>query len=505
MNLNSFIDKISDERGSDIAMYFPGADVSYAKFLEAVRRLARGLTDSGVEKGDRVAVMLPNLPQFPIAYYAILRIGAVVVPVNMMYKGREVGWLLEDSEAKILIAWGGLWSEIERHVSVIDSVKKVILLGQEFPGTTESLTAIMAKSNPLSEIVDTERDDPAIIQYTAGVTGTPKGAELTHYNIFTNLKACQEMTKTTPKDVLLTAMPFFHPVGQTLLMNLALCSGAALNIVPRFDPETIVKEFEDGRCTLFIGVPSMYKLLLNQAEPLPEDVESSDTKIRLSICGGGAINDDLLKEFEKRFGTYILECYTMSETSPVTSFNQWRTGRRVGSLGHPIPGVEMKIVNEKGVEASIGEVGEIIIKGENVMRRYINRPNITAEVLRDGWYHTRDLGKMDINGFFYLVDRLGDRIIKGGFSIYPTEIEDILYGHPDVKEAAVIGVEDEIMGEEVKACVVLKDGSEATTEQLSEYCKERMALYKVPAVIRFFKDLPHTAGGKIDKAELKNY
>lgn len=504
MNLNSCLDQIASTQGGDSAIIFSGVEITYDKFLDAVRRTARGLSDLGIEKGDRIAIMLPNLPQFPIVYFAALRLGAVVVPVNMMYKGREVGWLVEDSEAKVLVVWGGLWNEIERHISVIDSLKHVLLLGEEFPPSVKSLTAMIAKSSPLAEIAGTENDDPAVIQYTAGVTGTPKGAELTQGNIYSNYIASKEITQCTKKDILITALPFFHPLGQTLLMNLALCSGANLNIIPRFDPEVLHNQIQAGNCTIFIAVPSVYKLLFDQAGDLGEDVEKGESSIRLCISGGGVISEELLKDFERRFGTYILECYTMTETSPVTSFNQWRTGRRVGSLGHPIPGVDMKVVNDNGTEASIGEVGEIIVKGSNVMRRYINRPNLTSEVLRDGWFHTRDLGKMDINGFFYLVDRLGDRIVKGGFSIYPSEVEEVIYGHPEVSEVAVIGIPDEIMGEEVKACVVLKEGANTTTEQLLDYAKERMALYKVPAILRFYKDLPHSPNGKVNRTELRD-
>jgi long-chain acyl-CoA synthetase len=501
MNINHLLEQVAVERGNVIAIRFSGTEITYSTLLEAIRRLARGLYRLGVRRGDRVAVMLPNLPQFPIAYYAILRLGAVAVPINMMYKCRETASLLEDSEAKVLIAWRGVWDEISRSISVLSSLKSIILLGDSLPESTINLSKLIADNQPMAEITDTDDDDPAVIQYTAGLSGTFKGAELTHGNITSNMKACSEIMRVSERDCFLAVLPFFHPMGQTLLMNLTFCSGAVMELLTKFDPEIVLKTIESGRCSLFVGVPSLYKLLLDQ---VGIDAEPSEQTLRLCICGGGAISDDVLKQFEKSFGTYILECYTTSETSPVTSFNQWRTGRRVGSLGHPIPGVEMKVIDEQGNEASIGEVGEIIIKGSNVMRGYINKPHQTSEVIRDGWFHTGDLGKMDINGFFYLVERLGDRIIKGGFSIYPNEVEAVLYCHPDISEAAVIGVPDDIMGEEVKACVVLKDGTSTTTEQLAEYCRDRMALYKVPAVIRFYQDLPHTPNGQINKSELKS-
>jgi len=501
MNLNHLLEQVAEERGNVIAIRFSGTEIKYSTLIEAVRRLARGLYKLGIRRGDRVALMLPNLPQFPIAYYAILRLGAVVVPINMMYKGREAAALLEDSEAKAIIAWSGVWDDISRGIGVISSLKTIILLGDSLPESTFNLSKLIAENRPMADITDTEDDDPAVIQYTAGLSGTSKGVELTHGNITSNMNACSEIMRVTDRDCILAVLPFFHPMGQTLLMNLTLCTGAVMELITRFDPEEVIETIRSGSCSLFVGVPSLFKLLLDQAG---EDTEPPDQTLRLCICGGGAISDDVLKQFEKSFSTYILECYTTSETSPVTSFNQWRTGRRVGSLGHPIPGVEMKVVDEQGNEASIGEVGEIIIKGSNVMRGYINKPRLTAEALRDGWFHTSDLGKMDINGFFYLVERLGDRIIKGGFSIYPNEVEAVLYGHPDIAHVAVIGIPDEIMGEEVKACVVLKEGTTTTTEQLTEYCRDRMALYKVPAVIRFYQDLPRTPTGRINKSELKN-
>jgi len=499
MNLNHLLDQVAAEQGENIAIRFNKQEVKYGTFIEAVRRLTRALYKLGIRRGDRVALMLPNLPQFPICYYAILRMGAVVVPVNMMYRGREVTRLLEDSEVKAVIAWSGSWGDIARYTAVLNSIKHIILLGDDLPANVHNLTRLIAQNNPMADVTDVDEDDCAVIQYTTGVTGTLKGAELTHHNISSNMQACREIMRVTDRDCMLGVMPLFHPIGQTLVQNLTLCSGATLDLHTRFDLITVAKAFVSGEHTLFVGVPSIYNTLLDN---LSEVENPPEKPIRLSVCGAGAIPEEVLKQFEKVTKTYILECYTTSETSPVCSFNQWRTGRRVGSLGHPIPGVEMKVVDTLGNEASIGEVGEIIIKGSNVMRGYLNRPRLTSEVLRDGWFYTGDLGKMDINGFFYLVERKNDRIIKGGFSIYPTEVESVLYNHPDVAEVAVVGVPDDIMGEEVKACIVLKENATVTTEQLSEYCRERMALYKVPKNIRFYKDLPRTSTGRVNRSEL---
>lgn len=503
MNLNIPFEKIAGDCRDNVALRHPGGSISYAMLHEAIKRLARGLQKLGIRHGDRIALMLPNIPHFVISYFAVLRLGAVVVPVNTMYKGRELSLVLEDSEASVIIIWQGLYGELSRNFNVIGSLKHIVVLGDNIPSGTVSLTRLIARSQPLHEIEEIEEEDTAIIQYTAGVTGIPKGVELTHGNVLSNVAACREIMRVSQNDEFLAVLPFFLPMGQTLLLNLALSAGASLKLFPSFIPEDVCSAIISGSSTLLVGVPSMYKILLDKFGKIGEDAQIPNP-IRLCICGAGGITEEVLKDFEKTFKTYILECYTTVETSPVISFNQWRTGRRVGSLGHPIPGVEMRVVDEHDIEVSIGEIGEIVVRGDNVMRGYINRPRMSMEVLRDGWFHTGDLGRMDINGFFYLVERLNDRIVKGGFSIYPTEVESVLYCHPDIEEVAVVAIPDETMGQEVKACIVLKEGATVTTEQLAEYCRARMAMYKVPAAIRFYKDLPHTPTGRIDKKELRN-
>ncbi|MBC8465627.1 AMP-binding protein [bacterium] len=502
MNLNYTLDQTVSEFGENIAFKHPGGEINYEMFHEAVKRLAQGLQKLGIDQGERVAIMLPNVPHFAISYFAILRLGAVVVPVNTMLKGSETAVLLEDSEAKVLIIWEGLYSEISRAAHLIHSLKHLLVLGSDIPENSISLTRLISRCQPINFVTDVEEEDLAVIQYTAGVTGRPKGVELSHGNYLSNVRECREIMRVTSEDEFLAVLPFFHSMGQTMSMILSLTSGACLNIFPRFDPEEVLNTLINGNSSLFVGVPSMFKLVYDLIAG--EDELEINHPIRLCICGGGGISEELLKQFEKTFHTYILESYTTAETSPVISFNQWRTGRRVGSLGHPIPGVEMKVVDENNEEVSIGEAGEIVVKGPNVMRGYLNRPRLSEQVLEYDWFHTSDLGKMDINGFFYLVDRQHDRIIKGGFSIYPSEVEAILIRHPDVMEVAVVPIPDEIMGQEVKACIVLKESATVTTEQLADYCREHMALYKVPAIVRFYLDFPRTATGRIDKRELRN-
>lgn len=502
MNLNHPFEQAAAERAAQTAIYYHGGEISYSTFHDAVKRMAQGLQRMGISRGDRVAIMLPNIPQFPIAYFAVLRIGAVVVPLNTSLISREVAVLLEDCEARAIIHLKSSYEEFSQRFPRIGSLKSVILLGDDpLPTGTASMTRMMSRNNPLIEIADVDEDDPAIVEYTPGLTGIPKGVELTHGNILSNMNACKEVMHVTEKDVFLAILPMFYSMSRTLVLHLAISNGAAIDLYPQFDPDIALEAIKAERCTVMVGVPSVYRMILDK---VGDEVFEIERPLRLCICGGDRFPEEVLKEFEKVFSTYILECYTTSETSPVVSFNQWRTGRRVGSLGHPIPGVEMRVVDERGNEASIGEVGEIVVKGYNVMRGYINRPRMTAEVLRDGWFHTSDMGKMDINGFFYLIDRMDDLIIKGGFSVYPSEIEEVLYCHPDVAEVAVIGIDDPVMGQEIKACIVLKEGAAVTTEELSDYCRQRMALYRVPALVRFYKDLPRTSNSQIDKKELRS-
>ena len=465
--------------------------VTYAMLDEAASRVAGLLRDRGLQPGDRVGIMLPNVPYFGAVYYGVLRAGGVVVPMNVLLKAREVNFYLSDSGAKLLFMWHGFAE------SALEGAKaagtEVIVVE---PGGFERLLAGASR-----QPVDAERDDAdtAVILYTSGTTGTPKGAELTHSNMLENCRhGGTELVHVSEQDVIFGALPLFHSFGQTCCLNTGVRAGACLTMIPRFEPGKALEIIQRDEVTLFDGVPTMYHAMLNYPERERYDV----SRLRRCVSGGSAMPVEVMRAFEKAFGCVILEGYGLSETSPVASFNHPERERKPGSIGTPIRGVGMRVVDEHGDERPVGEVGEIVIRGHNVMKGYWNRPDATAEVLSDGWLRTGDLARMDEDGYFFIVDRKKDMIIRGGFNVYPREIEEVLYEHPAVLEAAVIGVPDEALGEEVGAAVVLRPGSDATADDIREFVKERVAAYKYPRRIWFPDELPKGSTGKILKREI---
>lgn len=473
-------------------------NASWNKFYQAVLQLTDSLRTLGINRMDRVAIMLPNVPQLPISYYAALRLGAPVITLDPDLKGREIAYLLDDSEAKVLIILDKYLMEIEKYIRSHPVLKTKIVLGNSIPNGTYSLANAITKGKLDMTASDVDDDDLAVIQYTAGVTGSPKGVMLSQANIAFAVEAARETLKVTEDDIILGAESLCRSLGQHLVMNLSVVTGARMDLLPKFEIDSIHNKLINDKVTLFPTVHSTFKKILDANE----DKLTPKHPARMCLSVGGTIDDEVLKQFETEFETYILEGYSLTETCSVAAYNQWRTGRRVNSLGHPIPGIDMKIVNEKGAELALGETGEIVVRGGSVMKGYLNRPRTTAETLIDGWFRTGDLGKMDVNGFFYLFDRMHHRIMKGGFSVYPSEIEKVILEHPDVEDVAVIPVPDEVFGQEIKACIITTEDSLVTTEDIAAYCYERLAAYKVPGVIRFYKDFPKLSNGKIDKAEL---
>jgi long-chain acyl-CoA synthetase len=466
--------------------------VNYAVLNEGATRIAGLLKEKGLQPGDRVGIMLPNVPYFGIVYYGVLRAGGVVVPMNVLLKGREVAFYLKDSGAKAVFAW--------------HDFGEAATAGAEEAGTE----AILVKPGEFDQLVmnapraeeDVERsgDDTAVILYTSGTTGTPKGAELSHDNLREN---CQTTGTTligiNEQDVILGALPLFHSFGQTCGLNAAVAHGACLTLIPRFDPRKALEIIGRDDVTILEGVPTMYHAMLNAPGKEDADTES----LRVCVSGGSAMPVEVMKAFEKAFDCMILEGYGLSETSPVASFNHPDRERKPGSIGTPIQGVEMKVVDDDGNEVAQGEVGEIVIRGHNVMKGYWNRADATEEVMKGGWFHSGDMATVDEDGYFFIVDRKKDMIIRGGYNVYPREIEEVLYEHPAVSEAAVVGVPDDSMGEEVGAAIVLKQGEDASAEDIRAFVKERVANYKYPRKIWFPDELPKGPTGKILKREIK--
>jgi len=473
------------------ALRLEDAVLSYAELDGATAHTAGLLAAKGVRPGDRVGIMLPNVPYFPIAYYGILRAGGVVVPMNVLLKGREVAFYLTDPEAKVLLAWHG-FEEAAREGAEEAGAEVVVVK----PGEFERL---VGAAEPVTELAQRDGSDTAVILYTSGTTGTPKGAELSHDNLYTN---CDVVVHTlfdaSQRDVILGALPLFHTFGQTCAMNAATCVGAVLTMLPRFDAGKALEIIERDKVTIFEGVPTMYHALLHHPDRDKFDVSC----LRLCVSGGAAMPVEVMRAFEEAFGVKVIEGYGLSETSPVACFNHPDRQRKPGSIGTPIQGVEMKLVDGEDGGVPQGEVGEICIRGHNVMKGYWRRPDATEEVMRGGWFHSGDMAQQDEDGYFFIVDRKKDMIIRGGYNVYPREIEEVLYEHPAISEAAVIGVPDESMGEEVAAAVVLKPGQEASADDIRAFVKDRVAAYKYPRRIWFLDELPKTATGKILKREI---
>ena len=457
--------------------------ITYAELDDLSARAAGWLRVRGIEPGDRVGIMLPNVPQFPVLYHGVLRSGGAVVPMNPLLKAREVEHYLGDSQAKLVFAW--TWAAAE-------AANGAGTVGAECITVDANTLSEIAGRAPAAGITPRADEDTAVILYTSGTTGTPKGAELTHGSLHRNAT----VTATTlldlqPDDVVMGCLPLFHSFGQTCGLNAAIVSGASLTLIQRFDPTTALKVIERDRVTIFEGVPTMYVAMLNAG------AEVADTStLRICMSGGAALPVEVLRGFEEAFGAVVLEGYGLSETSPVATFN-FPDRRKPGSIGVPIDGVELRLVNADDTDTAAGDVGEIAIRGHNVMKGYWRRPDATAAAIRGGWFHTGDLAKRDEDGFYFIVDRKKNMIIRGGFNIYPREIEEVLYGHPAVLEAAVIGLPHPTHGEEVGAAVVLRPGATATTDELRNYVKERVAAYKYPRHVWLTDSLPKGPTGKI--------
>jgi long-chain acyl-CoA synthetase len=490
-NLAQLLTETASEDGARPALKLEDNVVTYGMLNEGAARVAGLLKARGLKPGDRIGVMLPNVPYFGAVYYGVLRAGGVVVPMNVLLKGREVSFYLSDAGATQIFAWHGFAAAAREGAE--EAGTDVITVE---PGKFEELLAGAPRE---AEDVEREAADTAVILYTSGTTGTPKGAELTHLNMLENCRhGGIDLVRVTAEDVIFGALPLFHSFGQTCCLNTGVRAGACLTMMPRFEPGKALEIIQRDRVTLFDGVPTMYHAMLNHPGREQYDVSSLHT----CISGGSAMPVEVMRGFERAFGCVILEGYGLSETSPVASFNQLDHPRKPGSIGTPIPGVEMKVVDDAGNEVPAGEVGEIVVKGHNVMKGYWNRPDATAEVLTAGWLCTGDLARVDEDGYFFIVDRKKDMIIRGGFNVYPREIEEVLYEHPAILQAAVVGVPDEALGEEVGAVIVLRPGSEVGVDEIREFVKERVAAYKYPRRLWFANELPTGPTGKIVKREI---
>lgn len=491
MNLADLFMRTASIHPDRVAVRLGDQKVTYRVLDEASARLAGLLRRGSLQVGDRVGVMLPNVAEFSVVYYGVLRAGGVVVPMNALLKAREVRFYLQDSGARWMFAWHD--AAVEVQAGARETQSKVV--------TVDSASfdeAVVADAAPARDVADRCNSDTAVILYTSGTTGQPKGAEITHANLSSNAEVCVDLLALTGNDVVFGGLPLFHAFGQTVTLNAVLAAGGCLTLLPRFDPVRALETIARHGVTIFAGVPTMFSALLAAFDPAAHDVSS----LRACISGGSALPVEVLRVFEQVFGQPVLEGYGLSETSPVASFNRLDRPRKPGSIGPPVHGVQMRVVDGTGREVTQGEVGEIQIRGPNVMKGYWRRPDATAEAIVDGWLRTGDLGSVDSDGYFRLVGRKKEVIIRGGYNVYPRELEEILHEHPAVAEAAVIGIPHPSLGEEVGAAVVLKPGTDVTVAELRQWIAGQVAAYKYPRYVWFVDELPKNETGKIQKRDI---
>ncbi|MXP19829.1 long-chain-fatty-acid--CoA ligase [Gordonia sp. HNM0687] len=491
MNLTNNLRHTAEDHPDVVAIKLDDTEITYAQLSGLAAKTAQWLRDLGVKPGDRVAVSLPNIPHMPVLYYGILWAGGVVVPMNPLYKDREFAHVLSDSGATAFFAWNGVAEQ---------AAKGAAEAGVQFievdPATFVGQIAAHATARPTAR----DDDDTAVILYTSGTTGAPKGAELTHANMVRNAEVCADdrLIGLSAGDMVFGGLPLFHVFGQTCMMNAAVLTGATLTLLPRFDPQRALEIIERDKVTHMGGVPTMFVAL----SQYPDRDRYDTSSLTRCVSGGSALPVEVLSAFEDTYGAMVLEGYGLSETSPVASFNHADRERKPGSVGQPIEGVELKLVDPDWNEVPEGSDGEIVIKGHNVMKGYFNNPNATDSVMHNGWFRTGDIGRRDEDGYYYIVDRAKDMIIRGGYNVYPREIEEVLYTHPAVGSAAVVGIPSQLHGEEIAAVITLKPGMSVTEDEISEFAKERVAAYKYPRVVRIVDALPLGPTGKILKREI---
>lgn len=477
-----------------VALIFEGKSFTYKELDQLANRIANGLHGLGISRGDRVALFLPNIPEFIISYLGILKLGAVAVSLNVMLKSGEVKFILNDCSAKVLITTEEL-SENVLHGDIPEL--KHILIAEGRANNGISLEQLMSCASSNARAIEMERDEPAAIVYTSGTTGFPKGATLSHGNVISNVYSKNRCCGMRSDDRLLLYLPLFHCFGQNAVLNSGLNACATIILQRRFDPDQVLTTLVTDGVTMFFGVPTVFIKLLNM-----NTSGYNLSSVRYYFTAAAPMPVEVIQRWQEKHGCVIHEGYGLTETSPFASYNH-DLKYKLGSIGAPIENVEMKIVNSDGKEVTPGELGEIIIRGPNVMLGYWNRPFETAQVFTDGWFHTGDMGRMDDEGYFYIVDRLKDMINVSGFKVYPAEVENAIYGHPAVAEVAVYGVPDTVKGEIVKADILLKAGFVVAEEEVIAFCSEKIAAYKIPRAVNFVDSIPKNATGKVLKRLLR--
>jgi long-chain acyl-CoA synthetase len=479
---------------------FDGGQLTYRQLDQASDRVAANLAAAGIKPGDRVALQLPNIPQFLISYFGILKAGAVVVPLNVLLRAPEIAYHLEDSGALVLITWAGALAEAVKGVEAA-GIGMIFAVGPGAspPGVLPFKRLLDGAAAPC-EMAMRQPCDTAVIVYTSGTTGQPKGAELSHIQLYMNADIPGRLFDVQPDDIVVTVLPLFHVFGLSSILDVCVRFGCTMSLIPRFTPDAVLAAVQRDRATIFEGVPTMFADLLSCPDLDRYDLSS----LRVAISGGASIPAPVLDAFEDRLGLVILEGYGMTETASTTTFNPSAAERRAYSVGKPIWGTQTQVWDAEGQPLPSGpeNVGEIVTRGMHVMKGYLHRPEATAEAFTGDWLHTGDLGYFDQDGFLFIVSRKKELIIRGGYNVYPSEIENVLHAHPAVAEAAVVGVPDERLGEEVMAVVIVRGAAELRAPELVTWCRERLAAYKCPRIVQFRAELPKNSLGKVLKDEL---
>ncbi|MEO1054130.1 MAG: long-chain fatty acid--CoA ligase [Bacteroidota bacterium] len=512
LNLAVILEDSAKRYPNKDAFIFMDKSFTFTQINAAANQIANGLVSRGIKPGDKVALSCLNLPYFPMVYFGILKAGAVVVPLSVLLKRDEIAYHLQDAEAKAYVCFQGtpelpMGQEGYAGFQTVDSCTQFYMITAQPTDPspiegTETLGALMAGQSPVFETVATNPDDTACIPYTSGTTGKPKGAELSHLNLLLNANLSRDLLQLERNDVQLIVLPMFHMFAMTVQTNAGIYHGITSVLLPRFDAEAVFGLIQKHEISVFCGVPTMYWGLLNyQNEQF--DMDKIAQQLRICVSGGASLPVQVLKDFEGKYNVPIIEGYGMSEGSPVVTFNHPDRERKPGSIGTPVWGVDVIIADEEDNPVPQGEKGQILYRGHNVMKGYYNKPAENESSLKGGWMHSGDVAYADEDGYIFIVDRTKDMIIRGGFNVYPREIEEVMIKHDAVSLMAVIGVPDDEHGEEIKAFVVLNEGSAISAEELIDWTKEKVAGYKYPRYIDFVDSLPMSATGKILKKELR--
>jgi len=504
-NLTKIFEKSAERFPDKTALFFSDKKISYKELYEITCRFGQGLKNLGIKKKDKVAVFLHNTPEFIASYFAIIDIGAICVPVNNMLKEEELGFILKDSGAKLIISSVAYLDIINSAKAKSPDLKYTIIIDGLAPDTF-NFYEIVERSIIKKEDHQANPDDVASILYTSGTTGNPKGAMLTHKNFLSNIRSCVSSIDISEKDNFICVLPMFHSFAFTVCILLPLSTGAAIAIIEHIRPfRRVVRNVIKKKITVFVGIPSIFNVLAHMDIPhvFTSRVLKLIDPLKLCISGSAALPAEVLKAFEDKFKVPLIEGYGLTEASPVVSLNPVRGVRKPGSVGLPIDGVEVKIVDDKDNELACNEIGELLVKGDNVMKGYLNSDEDTKEAVKDGWLYTGDISRLDEDGYIYIVDRKKDMINVRGLNVYPAEIEKILLRHPGIKEAAVIGMADKFKGEVPKAFIVLKENGTLTESEIIRYLRNNLALFKIPKFIEFKQALPKTSTGKVARRQLK--